>query len=578
MLNKIIWLLLALTAIITVRGQDDQPIKKRPTFLIQYYSWWSRDYNHNDPHYEDSLLDPFDFDAIGIHGITNCSKDNPLRGKGFDLANFKYIRSIGFDALSWQIDPGSNPPPVDQIREAGLKVAPFADVVQYVKLIIHEEMTASVPKFVMMPTDQCADLIVECLRKTFFDLVPKDLYARDAKGRVIIYVFFFLWEVELSQSLEVYDKWVEKLMNRFVEIIGERPALYINYDEGAFARYLFLNHRQYFIPFNFVLDSYQGQYGHDSVTWNFGFDNHAVQLRDGLERVMRLDPRYVTEQAWLAAATEPAAVFVYGWNEPFESTMLLPTKIWGDTKAKLAKYYINNYEEHSKRLTLPRTLLIVSDIHRFDHKKNPLIHVQIFFLARPFRLYAPHADVVIDKEVTAEMLKEYKIIIDAATIKSNKTLENMIIEEAKTNNQRLMLFDYSPKLFYGDHLTHRGGNFLRVLDTTIDEFGKKHPCIVSKDNVVFVSTRKMILTRLHLAFGALYEGLIPMGRSISFYERRVRVDPDNKEITFINQSHWSIIGQIPMPPEVNWFRSIKGLPASEAEVAVAEKYAYYINE
>jgi len=81
------------------------------------------------------------------------------------------------------------------------------------------------------------------------------------------------------------------------------------------------------------------------VTWNFGFDNLGVFRRDGLLRVVRLDRRYLEEMGWLAGATEPALVFIYSWNEPFEGSFLVPSMKWDDTKARLAKHYIQRLKQ-----------------------------------------------------------------------------------------------------------------------------------------------------------------------------------------------------------------------------------------
>lgn len=571
-----IWYVLSIVSVINaVRNLNENYEKKRPTFLLQYYSWWSRAYNQEDINYENTFVDPFDFEAIGVQGISNCSSDNPLRKQAFDLANFKYIRSIGYDALSWQIDPGTVDPPIDQIREAGLKVAPFVDVVQYAKMLIHESMTATVPDFVMSPTEQCMNLIVESMRKPFYEIVPKDLYARDAKGRIIIYVFFFKWESDLSHSSEIYDNWVEKLFNKFVEMMGEKPTLYINYNEGDFLLHLFQNYRNNFVPFNFVSDSSQGQYGHDSVTWNFGFDNFAVQKRDHLERVIRVDARFVTEQAFLAAATEPAAVFTYGWNEPFESSMLFPTKIWGNTKALVAKYYIENYDQHSKQYNLPKTILILNDFLSIREKHEHQMRLQTYWVAGQLRLYIPQADVITNKEVNLELLEKYEIIVDISLVRDD-SYEKEMIERAEKNNQRVIIFDYSYKHLHEDKPKDWIHKKIQVLDKHERSDGKFRPIIIKNSNTIHVSSFRSFETRLYFAFMAIYDNFVEMKRAVTFTEQRVRVDPDNKEISYHVHDQLSVIREIPLPTNVKWFRDLQGLPVDGQEKEKLEKFAYNV--
>jgi hypothetical protein len=51
------------------------------------------------------------------------------------------------------------------------------------------------------------------------------------------------------------------------------------------------------------------------------------------------------EPIYLTVATRPSLVFTYSYNEPFENSMLIPTKLWEKTKGKLAKHYIDNFHK-----------------------------------------------------------------------------------------------------------------------------------------------------------------------------------------------------------------------------------------
>jgi len=219
-----------------------------------------------------------------------------------------------------------------------------------------------------------------------------------------------------------------------------RPKYYWTTINERFQEHLFLHHSDHFVPFHFVLDTPQSQYGHESVTWNFGFDNLPVQIRDSLQRVVRLDKRYLYEMGWLVGNTDPSAVFIYGWNEPCEGSLLLPTQKWSDTKAKLAQHFIEKLSApHTP--ALPRTLLIVDDLSRDYTGVADDWHIQVqrSLLHYQMRRFAPQSDVCMSHVVTEELLASYDLIIDLSTFKSAEFEELLLFRPGATFSSSIRL-------------------------------------------------------------------------------------------------------------------------------------------
>ena len=141
------------------------------------------------------------------------------------------------------------------------------------------------------------------------------------------------------------------------------------------------------------------------MTWNFGFDNYGAHKRDHLDRMIRMDVRYVEEMGWLSTATNPSLLYIYGWNEPYESSMLMPTDNWGDTKAKLAKKFINRFKYADGEI-LPRTLIIVDDLSLVWTTDKDSWHLHIVFelMVYAMRRFAPQSDVRRTDEITSQMV------------------------------------------------------------------------------------------------------------------------------------------------------------------------------
>ena len=145
--------------------------------------------------------------------------------------------------------------------------------------------------------------------------MPPALRATDKDGRLVVFTFGYGFD-DREPDPKRWSQFAGSLVAQVKAAAGQTPTFYWTSTNSFLAGHLFSHHRDHFVPFQFVLDIPQTQYAHGSVTWNFGFDNLGVLRRDGLPRVVRLDPRYVEEMGWLSAVIPPEhAPFLFGGEE-----------------------------------------------------------------------------------------------------------------------------------------------------------------------------------------------------------------------------------------------------------------------
>lgn len=424
--------------------------------------------------------------------------------------------------------------------------------------------------------------------KEFFEHVPKELLARDKLGRQVNFVFGYGFD-DSNPNTASWSKFADQLVTNVGRLAKSNPIFYWTSKNSVFEEHLFLHHRDHFVPFQFVLDTPQSQFGHDSVTWNFGFDNQLVLKRDGLQRVVRLDPRYVQEMGWLSKATNPSLVFIYGWSEPFEGSMLLPTKHWGDTKAHLAKEYIHRLR-FGNDAPLPKTLLIVDDLDAYWGARKEDWHLSILrdMLLYPMRRFSPQADVRMVSEISSKLLDQYPYIIDASSGKSEQVSSWLL---KKIDSHRVMVFDplssrtgssqasyfatlgNSPSLNKpvelgngaGELFVHDDVNFARPCDScsvkltaktrSSFKFETTVPLVIAKGDDVWVNAYTADERVLTQAFQAFYGRT--MNVSILYGEglasQRLEVDPKTNKVTYNRLNRYSVNGHWAIPKNINWY-------------------------
>jgi hypothetical protein len=419
----------------------------------------------------------------------------------------------------------------------------------------------------------------------FFKHVPRDLLARDKAGRQVVFVFGYGFDDSNPRPI-AWDAFADRLESAVSKLAGNHTAFYWTTTNSTFEEHLFEHHRDSFVPFQFVLDTPQSQYAHDSVTWNFGFDNLGVQKRDGLQRVVRLDTRYVEEMGWLSRATDPSLVFIYGWNEPFEGSMLIPTEHWGDTKARLAKALIQRMTSGADK-PLPKTLLIIDDLADDWSTRKDDWHLTILreMLHYPMRRFVPQADVRMPSEITPALLDKYPYIVDLSSRKSPQ-VSKLLMQRMDTH--RVMVFDPiasvsgDPLASYFGTLGHspnvngevkligaQGTLFVR------DDVANNRPCdgcvvhlsaefpqkgsipiVIQRGNDVWVNAYTTSERVLAPAFAAFYGR--PMEISIMYGEglasQRLEIDGKTKKVTYNRLERYSIDGHWNIPDGIDWYK------------------------
>jgi len=564
----------------SVKNIESTEVNDVPIFL-QFYDWF-----HEYSWVEEEFVEPLDWEAIGIYGDDRSSEE-------FYYKQFEYIKSLGIDALSWEYHPrrGQSPlyPSENAIRaleRSGLKIAPFYDLELTFKALYEDaedvKATLSNPNAIR-PDEETVKFISSQL-KEFFDHIPQDLLARDKKGRQVIYVFGYGFD-DSNPNPDAWSSFAENLIDSVKSFTIAEPAFYWTSKNSVFQEHLFLHYRNNFIPFHFVLDTPQSQFGHDSVTWNFGFDNLGVQKRDNLQRVVRLDPRYIQEMGWLAKATDPSAIFIYSWNEPFEDSMLIPTKNWGDTKARLAKEFIQRLRNGNDPV-MPKTLLIVDDLSEYwDARKDDwhlvILREQLLYLLRRM---APQSDVRMVSEITPELLDQYSYIID---ISSGKTEDVSTWLLQRMESSKIMVFD--PLAAYnGGKLSSyfvqlgQSPNYNKEFDLgdgsgrffVRDDVNEAQPCgscdvkltlktdsgiiplVVTREDDVWVNAYNTDERLFKTAFESLYGKTLNI--SIMYGEglasQRLEIDPNTREITYNRLNRYSINGHWEIPDDIDWYK------------------------
>lgn len=562
--------------------EDKKETDVEPVVFMQFFDWFLE-----DSWVENDFSDKLQWSALGID-------DNDRQSEAFYYKQFEYIKSLGVDALAWEYHPRRGDTPlypntnaVSALEKAGLKIAPFFDYEVALKSMNYDEQVVATlsNKGMIRPDLNTSNYIVEQL-KDFYKHIPQNLWAYDGKSRTVIYVFGY--DFNDTSNPDMWNYFAETLSKNMAEYLGNEPVFYWTYKNSPFAEHLFLKHREHFIPFQFVLDTPQGQFGHDSVTWNVGFDNLDVQIRDGLKRVIRLDERYIKEMGWLASATQPSAVFIYGWNEPFEGSIVMPTERWGDTKAKLVKHFIERLKNKNEK-KLKKVLLIVDDLDNYYMQENKDWHyvIEREMLLYSMRRFIPQSDVYMTTEISEELLDQYQCIVDISVDKNIQQREWLL---ERMNEKQIMYFD--PKALFadttlinyfadpGDSMTINGdvqllGSFLKptsnffvrddiaeieklqknsqcMLEAVVN--GSKIPVIISNKDDIFVNAYNTSEDILVAAFEAFYG--VEMKKSILYGEgyasQRLEIEELDGKPKKNTMERYSINQYWELPEDVLW--------------------------
>jgi hypothetical protein len=372
--------------------------------ILQFYDWFLE-----RTWVESEFFDPLDFNAIGVF-------DGERTSEIFYRAQFDYIRGLGVTGISWQFnvrhDRTYTHPSAEALlalSKSGLKICPFLDLELMFKILNEhiETKTATLTTLQAIRPDDATINILETALKSFVEHVPSQLLAKDRTGREIVFVFGYGFE-RAEYKPDAWTYFANTLVEKVSSVL-KHPVFYWSFANAPFLEHLLLHHRDHFCTFHFVLDTPQAQFGHDCVTWNFGFDNLGVAKRDKLERVVRNDLRYYKEMGWLAAATNPSVLFVYSWNEPFEGSMLFPSQIWGDTKSRLAKCFIERLRNGFTE-PLPKTLVIINDLDEAPEDWHTKILREIIWY--PLRRLSPQSDLRTVAQARDMDLSDYRYLID----------------------------------------------------------------------------------------------------------------------------------------------------------------------
>lgn len=556
-----------------------------PVFL-QFYDW----FNENS-WIENEFVDKLDWEAIGITGDDRSSEE-------FYYKQFEYIKSLGVDAISWEFHPrvgaeSSYPSKeaIKAIERSGLKIAPFFDYEMTIKAktASQDDKIATLSTSGNIKADEETVNFITSNLKDFYDKVPKELLAEDKKGRDVIFVFGYDFD-DSQKDANAYNNFAKLLIENTKELCNGKPVFYWTAKNSPFLEFLYQHYSNNFVPFQFVLDTPQSQFSHDSVTWNFGFDNLGVAKRDNLQRVIRLDQRYIKEMGWLSKATDPSLIYIYSWNEPFEGSILLPTEQWGDTKAMLAKEFISRMKNGEDKI-LKKTLLIVDDLSEGYNKDDWHYIIEEELLLYTMRRFIPQSDVIINKNVTDEILDKYEAIVDISVQKSKELNDKLLL---RMDSKQIMLVD--PMAGYRDnsvasHFVQIGSQinvnrnikidnsrekvFIRddINDCVLNDSskstgldvnikGKKIPLVVQNEDDIWINTYNADEVVFTNAFEVFYN--TNMNSSVMYGEglasQRLEIEAETGKITknTLNKnsinSHWEIpdyINWFVMPPEVD---------------------------
>lgn len=113
----------------SAHARDNIPV------FVHFFDWF-----HEKTWQEDNFADKLDWSAIGVNGYDRSSEV-------FYFKQFKYIKSLGIDAVAWEYHPRSNQPAtyptvaaIRALKRSGLKIAPFYDLEIAFKLKQHSKM------------------------------------------------------------------------------------------------------------------------------------------------------------------------------------------------------------------------------------------------------------------------------------------------------------------------------------------------------------------------------------------------------------------------------------------------------
>lgn len=506
-----------------------------PLVVIHFFDWFLE-----EAWKEDEFVDQFNWEVIG-------HLENERESEDFYFKQFQYIKSLGIDAIAWEYhiqtgkrleDSGRkfNYPTknaITALRKSGLKIAPFYDheLTYQAKTRDQADRRAEISnQNEIKPNDQTINEIDEAL-SLFYKNIPKELCAFDKDGRGVIFIFGYGFD-DSDGDPSLWRKFSQRLIESVSKSI-KNPMINWSCKESYFQQHLFMHHRENFSPFQFVLDTPQSQFSNNCVTWNFGFDNFGVSLRDQVKRVIKKDERYIQQMAWLAIACNPKIVFIYSWNEPFEDSMLMPTVRKGQSNARCAKSLINSLGNNEGRFSLPSTLLIVDDLDEYWMSKRGDWHFEIErqLIFYPLRRYIPQADVKTVAEISPEILDKYEMIVDISVYK-NIIFCDLIKENIK-NGKKILLFDpvsgyveydvigmfglkglqlninaniYSgdTSLFARDDINDLIINNKSFCKLSVDFQNKKIPIVVKTQNSILINSYNLSEEILKIAFENLY--------------------------------------------------------------------------
>lgn len=531
---------------------------------------------------ESTFVEPFDWSKIGTSLADRGTEK-------FYEQQFRYIKKLGVSDLAWEFNATRGgtltyPPQaaVDAARIVGLGLAPVYDL--EITLQVYSGSPNIRPELAtpgaITATPETSKMICKDL-SSFYTHVPTNLIGHDAKGSVPIFVFGFGFDdTHLDPAL--WNKFSDTLKLCMTRVAGPNFKFYWSATNHPMEEHLFQHDRNHFVPWQFVSDMPQSQFAPDSVTLNFGFDNLGVQRRDHLPRVIRVDPRYIEEAAWVAASTRPSLLFIYGWNEPFEGSFLFPSKTWGEMKGRLASYFIHKIQ--TELPALPKTLIIADDLDDLYTTRKGDWHLTLLreMLLYRMRLLAPQSDVILESQVTPEILHRYQAIIDLTSAKSASLVNEVI--KAGDDGARLLVFDplahvgpdsYATQFFStlmrnsinAEVNLGNGTVFVRddsysgeicseckiVLEAHYKSI--KLPLVIAKGRMTMVNSYSNDDKIMTAAFAAFYDH--PMGTSLLYGEglksQRLEISP-NGTVQENHLSRGSVDELIPMPPGSDWDR------------------------
>ncbi len=167
-------------------GVSAAELDQRTPVFIQYYDWDSAKGGYE-------FLAQFDWEQLGLTGLPEERNTQTFYSK-----QFAYIKALGIDGISWEYHPRLGKGPLlpseaalAALRENDLKIAAFYDLEISLKIKNWqgEELLPNLSnQGKIVANQEFVDHMVGDLA-AFFARVPKDLVARDEKGRIPIFVF-----------------------------------------------------------------------------------------------------------------------------------------------------------------------------------------------------------------------------------------------------------------------------------------------------------------------------------------------------------------------------------------------------